>query len=223
MRTTSAVSVLATLALGSVVGAMPAQGALLTPTAATASITGFGNVTNLINNSGLPGNPTLTDEHANGNATNVWSTPQNGADYYAPSTAAPVLTFDLGGTFTLASLHIWQYAFSDDVANDNQARTIGISFGTDGVAGAFTLWGSITMVQDLQPTAVQNFSLGGVSANAMQLTLTDNFFGQGTGIGGDRVGLSEVKLSTVPEPASLALVGVAVFGISLARRARLAA
>ena len=72
----------------------------------------------------------------------------------------------------------------------------------------------------------QSFSFGQtLSARYVEFTARDNFFvapGDGTGgetPGGDRVGLGEIAFAaTVPEPASLLLIGFGIAGISYVRK-----
>jgi hypothetical protein len=163
---------------------------------------------NLINDSGLSGTAPhgLGDTHdfVDFGGSNSWVTDDPGgfpADYFLFG-PAPVLTFDLGGTYELNQIHIWNYVLD---GNDNQAMSLGtVEFSTTGVGGPFSGPVAISPILPVTaPAPSQTFSLGGtVTANAVRVTVSDNYFGVGN-IGGDRVGLSEVKFNAIPEPAAL--------------------
>lgn len=45
------------------------------------------------------------------------------------------------------------------------------------------------------------------------MTMTDNYFGESGGAGGERVGLSEVRFSQVPEPTAALLGGIGLLAL----------
>ncbi|MBT3199515.1 MAG: hypothetical protein HN350_06320, partial [Phycisphaerales bacterium] len=169
-----------------VAAVVPASAALITPTSATSSTSGSDlyNVAHLVDNSGLTDPSDAETTHANSNSGNSWVTADNMPDYY-PARPAPVLTFDLGGTYNLSSAILWNYAIAGNAAKD-----ITVEFSTTGASGVFG--NPVPIVVPQQAGAAHMISLGGThQANAVRMTITDNYYGQGAG--GDRVGLGEVK------------------------------
>ena len=211
------------LALGSVLLLAPfsvevVADFIITPTSVTSSTSAddLWSANNLINGSGLSGDG-LSATHAGAASTNSWVTNDpagpNGA--YFDQGPAPVLTFDLGGTYLVNNLHVWQFALS----NDNQARTATLDFSSTGTGGVFSGAIQVSLNTSTSPVPVQSFSFGPVSANAARLTITGNYDGD-SGSGGDRVGLSEIKFSSVPEPTSLVMFALA--SLAGVRRRRVA-
>ena len=102
---------------------------IITPIAATSPTPAiYGNMDTLIDGSGLSGNGVsgdiLSETHGYGIITNSWHSQR-----VAPSTVE--ITFDLGGTFTVDSVHIWNWVADNSVIN-RSVKTIDISFSTDG-------------------------------------------------------------------------------------------
>ena len=199
-----------------------AGGTLITPNSVTSSTaaTDLWPAENLRNNSGLIGD--LADAihcvHYINRADNSWATSQsdNSTDYYAPGVPHPFLICELDEQYTLESIVLWNYAADGD-AGKNSAKSITVAFSQNGVDFSgdvqITLCKGIANIQDDIDEPAQIFSLGGVRANAVRLTITDNFWdGVGDQGGGDRVGLSEVKF-LAPEPSSLLLTGIGLFGL----------
>ncbi len=174
-----------------VAAAVPARAELITPTSATSSTSGtdFYTVAHLIDNSGLTGPPYGQTTHAGSGGGNSWVTDDHVPDYY-PTLPAPVLTFDLGGMYNLTDTVLWNYSITGNAAKD-----ITVEFSTTGTGGSFGSPVQIVAPQAAGPAHM--VSLGGTyQANAVQMTVTDNYYGSGQG--GDRVGLNEVKFVQAP-------------------------
>lgn len=162
---------------------------------------------NVINNSGLTGTG-ITATHATAAGGTVWAG--------APGSAATVLPnsirFDLGDTYTVSDLHIWQYANSGFWAKD-----ITVQFSTDGMAGTYSGSQTILLLEgSTGPVSSQNFSITPVIANAVQFTITSTYDDPEFTL----AGLSEVKFSgvAVPEPSSTALLGLSGLALMLRRK-----
>ena len=102
---------------------------IITPIAATSPTPAiYGNMDTLIDGSGLSGSGIsghiLSETHGYGVKANSWH-----SQLIAPSTIE--MTFDLGGTFTVNSVHIWNWIADNNVMN-RSVKTIDISFSSDG-------------------------------------------------------------------------------------------
>ncbi len=102
---------------------------IITPVAATSPTPAiYGNMDTLIDGSGLSGSGIsghiLSETHGYGVKANSWH-----SQLIAPSTIE--MTFDLGGTFTVNSVHIWNWVADNSVIN-RSVKTVDISFSTDG-------------------------------------------------------------------------------------------
>ena len=176
----------------------------------------------------------LAAVHANTGVFDSWVTNDAPPDYFATS-LAPVIVWDVtgGGDSPVGTAIFWQY--QNDGGGDNKvgnhARTVELQFNTE-AEGAVTFAGSVTTLM-LEPTltgdlnVAQAFALSGDSYRYVLMAVTDNHFGDPDGlgvhatIGGDRVGLGEVRFASevIPEPATIALLGTGV--LALIRRRRL--
>ena len=153
----------------------------------------------------------------------TWVTNASGNDYYDAGGGigpTPIILFDLGSDVLLSEISTWGYADS----NANGASDFSLRFATS----AQGLGGFGATIAD-QTGFVAGFAYGlrdsnplttNVTARYVEMTITDNYFGSAPGgqPGGDRVGLGEVAFAQIPEPSSLALVGLA--GLGLLRRRR---
>ena len=105
-------------------------------------------------------------------------------------------------------------------ANANGVSEFSLRFATD-ADGPAAFATSVTYGPTFFPTSDdvsrQSFVFSqAVTARYVEFTAEDNFFippGDGSGgetVGGDRVGLSEIAFDSIPEPATLLLVGMVV-------------
>lgn len=189
---------------------------LVTPTGITSSTTDTDTfvVGNLINNSGLSNTVTeanyTTVTHTT-NASTSWVTADpapGGGDYFGEGNPNPVLTIDLGGTYNLTNFIYWGY---NNGGTGNEAKSFTLSFSTTGIGGTFSGNQLFTQETARGNGTAGNFTLAETSANAVRITITDNF-------GLDRVGLSEVKFLAVPEPSAALLGGLGLLALLRRRR-----
>lgn len=205
-----------------------ASAALITPTSISSAGTAvefFTDETNLINGSGLSGTLTFanysTITHASVAAGNAWVTDDPtpaGGDYYAQTSATVVFEIDFDQVYGLSDLVFWGYHFNAN--NGNEARTFQLEFSTDGGTSYGTPVTVGNPIGTYAASGASTFNFGSqINANAVRMTVTDNQFG-GTAAGGDRVGLGEIRFLAVPEPTTLALLGLAgPLGLLRRRRA----
>jgi len=154
----------------------------------------------------------LTETHNNAATDSVSHFLSNGP------VANEVLTFDLGATFDVTEIYLWQYnrtQFNRGIINFD------IAFSTDG-GSSFT---SPVAASSLGITDFVIGTIGGVASvqqrsfNSVQSGVTAiQFSNIQTGGSTSIIGLPEVRFGFIPEPASLALLGLG--GLLLAGRNR---
>ncbi|MCK4294071.1 MAG: hypothetical protein KAY65_12805, partial [Planctomycetes bacterium] len=157
----------------------------------------------------------LAAVHVNTGIVESWVTNDSAPDYFATS-PAPVIVWDLtgGGNTGVASIILWQYQNDGGGANriGNHARTIELRFNTEAEGSAVFSGPAITVTMKPVLTGEQNtaqdFDLAGQACRYVQMTVTDNHYGDPDGlgvnptVGGDRVGLGEVRFAPVPDVAN---------------------
>ena len=154
--------------------------------------TDFFPVSQLLSSSGLTIGNYLTTDDVGGTSTRSWVTNAPGgfpSDYYANGTQPPELTFFLDDTYTLTDIAVWGY--SQGLNND--AKTLELEFSTDGGV-TFSGLESLTKPRFTGSSFVHKlpFSQERI-ANAVRVTIVDNYYGAAGDSGGDRVGLDEVR------------------------------
>lgn len=178
------------IALSLVILNLPVLATQITPTAITAppAGSGFYNANYLIDNSGLFGT-----------APNQVHSENGGAGSYITNGTTATLTFDLGATYLVSAVQIWQYSTGDsDVARG--AKNIQIQYSTDN--SAYMTDSIITVAKNTAGTPMpkQEFNLANIrSARYIRFNIQSNY-------GGSLVGLAEVKFSgiaIVPAPIDL--------------------
>jgi hypothetical protein len=176
---------------------------VITPTGAIASSeysAGY-DAGNLIDDSALSGTAphTILDTHT-GNAPNT--------GWLSSGAALPqTVTFDLGSSYLLTAMHIWQYGHP----SANYSKNITVQFSTTGTGGVFGGDVDIILAIGAATVSAQTFAIPSITANAVKFTIT-------SGTSGNYVGLSEVKFSAIPEPGSALLGGLGL--LMLLRRRR---
>jgi len=175
------------------------------------SIQWIGNITN---GSGLSAPNDITATHGfNNDAVGMWHAKAWNVD---PN---PTITFNLGGAFDLAGIHIWNGNQALNLAHIRRGvRDFQLSVSTNG-GSSYTLVGSYQLaVSPLPGTQIsaQNFDLSGqngVTHVQLRVLSTHN----SPAGGGDYASLSEVMF-TVPEPGVALLGGLGLLGLLRRRR-----
>lgn len=180
---------------------------LITPTGVTTNgVSEFFSATNLINNSGLSATADATNytsiTHTAASATTAWTTnnPNGVGDYFLTTNPGtlPVFTFTLPEVTNLNQMVAWGYHFG--ASNGNEARKFLVEFSED---GGTTYPNSVTVESPAGEFMISNsrtFDFGGAyNADTVRVSMLDNHFG--TGAGGDRVGLGEIKFYSVSDPS----------------------
>ena len=194
---------------------------IITPVDATSTTTiGSGGrlIGTTLDGSGLSSGGTsgdiLTETHSpnNANTATYWlSGNKSGAGH-----ADEVLIFELGGSFDVDTLHLWNYTRNGEV--DRAITNFEISFSTNGgstfdttlASGTFADFPPVTVVD--QPAHTRTFT--------PQSGVTHIRFSNLTNYGDNSyIGLSEVRFgSMIPEPGSLVLFGSGAMLILRLRR-----
>ena len=116
--------------------------------------------------------------------------------------------FDLGGTYSLSDIAIWQYDRDQGGNQDRGVKDFTLEFSSDGMS--FTsLLGTTTLsiAQSLPSTnePAQIFSLGNTTASHVRLNYLNNYGDP------DFTGLSEVQFveaTAIPEPSTIVMFGI---------------
>jgi len=187
--------------------ATPALAGTITPVAVTASDTfpffGQYKPENLIDGSGLSGGRHDDDY------VNMWMTDQ--------SVQAATLTFDLGGSYVLTGVDIWNYNFGDPgfaSLLDRGAKDFTVALSSDGVSYTQVL--ASTLLRGTGDALdAQRFALAG-GARYVQVNLLNNYatdpYTNFTSVGLSEVRFAGALAAAVPEPASWAMM-IAGFGL----------
>jgi hypothetical protein len=177
-------------------------------TASTTSDTFFGNINNIVNDSGLSTPIGFDSTHAAGASSNVWSA----------SAITPIIDFNLNGSYSLAGFSLWNYNSS----NNRGVKDVTIQSSTDGInftaiSGAPTQFAIGNFNAVVSP---EKFAFAPVTASYVRFVVSSN---HGSAIS---TGLAEVKFdgspvatTAVPEPLTIlgTLAGLAG-GAGLKRR-----
>jgi hypothetical protein len=184
---------LATLAL-SIAHASTAEAALINGVTATTNLSvGFGNINNIVNGSGLPGNtPSLTGTHAVSTNSNAW---------FGSLSTGDQITFNLNGTYDLAGFSLWNYQVNNTIGI-NRAFILTSTDGTNftPLAGPPA---SFAIGANFAPESPEQFNFTPVTASSVRFQVLSNYSG------GITAGLSEVQFNSadpatsVPEPLTI--------------------
>ena len=142
---------------------------------------------------------------------------------YRPASVTATLIFNLGDTYSLNGLRLWNYAeyFGGATFNDRGVKDFTLSFSTDGgntFSNAQNFTAAIGGGAGGSPlpnrSAGQAFSFGDVSANYVKFDITSS---QGSDFSS---GIAALRYTAVPvpEPATYALVLVGIATLPLIRR-----
>lgn len=175
------------------------QASFIAGVTATSSRSTFGSYTlsNLTNGVGLTPSISTTATHS------IFF-----GDMWLNSSGGTVgnLIFDLGGTYSLSDIAIWQYDSDDE--QDRGVKDFTLEFSSDGMSftsllGTTTL--SIAQYLPITNEPAQIFALGNTTASHVRLNYLNNY--------GDPVftGLSEVQFvgaTPIPEPSTIVMFGI---------------
>jgi hypothetical protein len=199
-----------------------------TGTNPNAGIAGIINPNGLINGTGLSAAltveniATVTHNNPFAQADNTWATndPNGGFgnDFFAAEGAQGTVVFELvfDATYEFDKFYSWSYDFDEPRPNANNFKTITLDFGIGDFNGGTVPGIEFTAPANNLPSVA---SLGGVSADRLRVTVTDNWFDDNSVYqGGDRVASAEFAFTTIPEPTSAALLGLGALAMGLCRR-----
>jgi len=197
--------------------AVTAQAAVITPTdvsAPTVNAAWFSAV-NAINGNGLDGVGNVEDQlhRASDHSLNDhWQ--QNSTSSFS------AITFDLGSAMDVGAAYVWNCALWDGAGDQTgrgvQNTTIEVS--TDGVN--FASLGTFTFAQASLASSSDSIAAEIVNFDSIQTDVRYVKFGITSNYGDSaRTGLSEVRFDTVPEPATMTLLGLGGL-LALVRRRR---
>lgn len=180
----------------------------------------FTDENNMVNGSGL--SATLTEAnigtvtHAGAGAGNAWTTVAGGVggDFFnsAPGTVVFDIVFD--ATYNVTDFYNWSYDFGG--TNNNNTKDFTLDYGVGNFASSL---GTVTVARPSAGGTAVNVATV-FTADRVRITVTDNYFGEAGGAGGDRASFAEIAFrgTAVPEPSSAALLGLGGLALILRRR-----
>jgi len=158
--------------------------------------------------------PTHTDSNPN---DTMWLS----EDVNDGGTITPTITFDLGDTFELSGVHVWNYnefaSTSGADLSDRGVNEVDISFSTTSMTSGF---GAAQTHNFPQAPAASTYEGDDVSFTSAVNARYVQFDIKSTHGSTRFVGLSEVRFTVVPEPASAALLLCGALMIGGPRRSR---
>jgi hypothetical protein len=191
---------------------------VITPTGATTtggSIDATRVIGKTIDSSGLSGvGDILTQTHSVGVSGDLWLSANNNG-------SGVEFVFDLGGTHTVDSVHLWNISYTSGAVNRG-LQTVDVTFSTDGGFNFNTLvedseyddFGGFAMSSTTGPGVAETKTFTAV-AGVTHIKFTDS-----TNHGATYTGIGEIRFgaAAVPEPSTTALLGLGGLALILRRR-----
>ena len=192
------------------------QAAVITPsidvplTTVTTAASGFG-IGQTVNSSGLTdpnATPGYVLDDVNDNGATQW---------LSGNSLSGVVTFDLGGTYDVDSVHLWNWVYTNTTSTKWGVATVDFSFSTNGTN--FLNTEALSFVADPTPGALGP-SVAQTKTFTTQTGVTHIQLGNFTNLEGTTyVGFGEIRFSeAVPEPSTTALLGLGGLALILRRR-----
>ena len=157
----------------------------------------------------------MTGTFPNGVASTEWWTSWASQGHDDLNYTSEWIAWDLGGTYTLSKVHVWNY--NENGYTDESVKKLDIQKWT-GAAWENVYTGlewSQAPDSDEYAGFDQEFSTP-ITTSKIRFANLENFGGEGANYG---VGVSEVVFY-VPEPATMALLGIGALGMVMRRRLR---
>ena len=211
---TKTVLTLAAVAMATLALTGTSSAGVIQPTAATSSVGNLSNrpIERTIDGSGLSGGgDILTQTH------NVTGDPTNTLYWIGAGTSNIQLDFDLGGTFDVDSMHLWNYVPTNGTTNRGLG-SVDILFSTDGgtnYGGLVNVGFAQAAISTPAPPETQTFAA--VSGVTDIRLIADNS-GSGT-----HTAFMEIRFGggdAVPEPTTFVLAALGLLGLLGIRRRR---
>ena len=206
MKTRAPILSLAALA-GLALFTAPANAAVIQPTTATVVLGGSTNtnITSTINGSGLSGvGDILTQTHDFG-----------GGQWISGNGTSPnvEVVFDLGGTFTVDSVHLWNFNWANGVTGWGTQR-LDLSFSTDGGSTYGNTVQNLAFTRNVHPNPIpaQTQTFAAVSG-VTHIKVSDLVY-----FAGPYVGFAEIRFGAIPEPSTALLGGLGLLALLRRRR-----
>ena len=195
----------------------------ITTTTDMATTSGY-DIGNAVNGSGLSAGPPLPGFHDNASIANAWLSSETSGN----------ILFDLVQDYDVWGFTVWNTNWDIDTPQYKG------KYGIDDLVVQYSLNGSGFLNLPGAPTEFskdnstnyitpQIFSFDAITADMIRLVISSNHGGPGLGLAeiqfnGNLSGILAVDpLSTVPEPTTLALFGLGLVGLSVAKRKKICA
>lgn len=130
---------------------------------------------------------------------NYWLSAQ-----HAGKNGGEFITFDLGDTYEVSELYLWQYTLSD--STNRQIVDATLTFSTDNVTFSNSIAWQPTLVNTTTAYTPETFTFSETVSGVRYINMVvEN--------NSDYVGLAEIRFGVVPEPSSFALLA-GCFGLA---------
>ena len=164
----------------------------------------------------------LTDPGTPGNILDDTHSVNTNADLFLGSGASGhEFVFDLGGTYTVDSVHLWNISYISGAVNRG-LKTVDLTFSTDGgfnyntlvAASEYDDFGNFAMSSTTGPGVAETKTFTAV-AGVTHIKFTDS-----TNHGPAYTGIGEIRFGgdPIPEPSTTALLGLGGLALILRRR-----